>query len=109
MASGCAGACEPYLSIPAELIRVKLIFLLSVQTSASDEFTGRLMQIYRKSISSPRQRAVLGLHRSDYMLHDVEGDPRTVLQVELNTISSSFGGLSRQVTFVCLDLWEVCS
>jgi hypothetical protein len=62
------------------------------------------MKIYRTSLASPRQRAVLGLHRSDYMLHGVEGDHRTVLQVELNTISSSFGGLSRQVNleyFIC--------
>ncbi|CAI5955209.1 unnamed protein product [Closterium sp. NIES-65] len=37
----------------------------------------------------------LGMHRSDYMLDTVTGG---VLQVELNTISSSFPGLTSRVT-----------
>lgn len=41
----------------------------------------------------------LGLFRSDYMLHAPSGDePPSLRQVEFNTISSSFGGLSALVT-----------
>ncbi len=41
----------------------------------SDEFTGRLMQIWRKVYvhAQPKQKAELGLHRSDYMLHVSKG------------------------------------
>jgi len=44
-----------------------------------------------------KQKCYFGIHRSDYMLHDVVGDPRKFLQVELNTIASSFGALSTKV------------
>jgi glutathione synthase len=41
----------------------------------------------------------LGLFRSDYMLHTpISGEPPSLKQVEFNTISSSFGGLSSLVT-----------
>ena len=40
----------------------------------------------------------LGLFRSDYMLHQPTPDESISLkQVELNTIASSFGGLSQRV------------
>jgi hypothetical protein len=48
-----------------------------------------------------RQKLSLGLFRSDYMIH---ADPNEtspapeIKQVEFNTISSSFGGLSSAVT-----------
>jgi len=41
-----------------------------------------------------RQKVVLGILRSDYMLHG----ENTPLQVELNTIASSFGCLSSKIT-----------
>jgi hypothetical protein len=44
------------------------------------------------------QPAFLGILRSDYMLHSRENDDRNMLQVEINTISSSFGSLSTQLT-----------
>lgn len=40
----------------------------------------------------------LGLHRSDYMLHSVENDPRQLMQVEMNTIAASFGSLSSKIS-----------
>jgi hypothetical protein len=65
------------------------------------------MNIYRQVLATdgPKQNCVLGLHRSDYMQHEVAGDPRVLLQVELNTIASSFGSLSSKVfhTFVTFD------
>ena len=39
----------------------------------------------------------LGLHRSDYMINIDEDGSETPLQVEINTIASSFGCLSKKV------------
>ena len=50
-----------------------------------------------------QQPVRLGLHRSDYMLHrpaaapGEDAAPVGILQVELNTIASSFGCLSTKV------------
>lgn len=61
------------------------------------------MGIYRKVLSEKiRQHVALGIFRSDYMLHNVESDSRELMQVELNTISSSFGSLSTKVSTVLL-------
>ena len=48
----------------------------------------------------PTQTAYLGIHRSDYMMHQPDGatEPAALLQVELNTIAASFGCLSTQVS-----------
>lgn len=43
------------------------------------------------------QDLTLGLFRSDYMLHTPDDAPQSLKQVEFNTISSSFGGLSVKV------------
>jgi len=65
----------------------------------ADPFTRRLVDMSRALHAPPglRQRTFLGIHRSDYMLHEPEGtgpsDAR-FLQVELNTIASSFGALA---------------
>lgn len=66
---------------------------------AEDAFTARLLElsklVHKEGI---RQKAYLGIHRSDYMLHepqaDIPSDSQRLLQVELNTISSSFGCIS---------------
>ena len=57
------------------------------------------MKIYQAILTAETtpQKCVLGLHRSDYMQHEVAGDTRVLLQVELNTIASSFGSLSAKV------------
>lgn len=56
------------------------------------------MNIYKKILSdNVKQPIILGLHRSDYMLHNVENDSRSLMQVELNTIAASFGSLSSKV------------
>lgn len=61
------------------------------QTRRADPFTGRLMDIYDTVLAEGiSQEVQLGLHRSDYMLDMVTGD---LLQVEMNTISSSFASL----------------
>ena len=61
------------------------------QTRTADSFTGRLMDIHGQLLSEGiTQDIQLGLHRSDYMLDMTTG---ALLQVEMNTISSSFAGL----------------
>ncbi|KAG7400633.1 hypothetical protein PHYBOEH_004900 [Phytophthora boehmeriae] len=68
-----------------------------------DEFTGRLLELSRQmQKEGVQQQTYLGIHRSDYMLHEpqegVEGDSQRLLQVELNTISSSFACISSLVS-----------
>lgn len=69
-----------------------------------DDFTRRLVEIFRAIDGENRdvQKVHLGINRSDYMLH-AEGtasasSSSSLKQVEINTIASSFGCLSAQVT-----------
>jgi len=88
----------------------------SVRTAAEGdaEFTGRLVSLATEVMERGRtQRVVLGILRSDYMLHNPATSSTTTkeedneeedlhesipLQVELNTIASSFGCLSSKIT-----------
>lgn len=62
-----------------------------------DDFTGRLVEIYKRVIARgrPIQPTRLSITRSDYMQDSESG---RLLQVELNMIASSFGALSAGVT-----------
>eukprot|EP00438_Fugacium_kawagutii_P013040 Skav208333 [mRNA] locus=scaffold1961:267572:278686:+ [translate_table: standard] len=64
----------------------------------ADPFTGRLLQmskdIHREGLKQP---IMLGIHRSDYMLHEGGTDSPRFLQVELNTIASSMGAHATNV------------
>eukprot|EP01018_Ginkgo_biloba_P027467 Gb_14703 [translate_table: standard] len=61
------------------------------RTQRVDAFTARLLNIHSRILEdNVKQEIRLGLHRSDYMLDMATGE---LLQVELNTISSSFAGL----------------
>ncbi|GLJ08396.1 hypothetical protein SUGI_0087980 [Cryptomeria japonica] len=86
-------------------------------TRKVDDFTARLLDIHSKTLQDNiRQEIRLGLHRSDYMLDTETG---SLLQIELNTISSSFAGLGCLVSQLhrylikhfgdqhCLDLKRV--
>lgn len=64
------------------------------ETIASDEFTARIYQLHRDNPNPQMLR--LGLLRSDYMLDQKESEGRS-LQVEINTIASSFACLSETV------------
>ncbi|KAG4913953.1 hypothetical protein JHK84_054404 [Glycine max] len=66
------------------------------RTKKADEFTSRLLDIHSKMLQINKKEEIrLGLHRSDYMLDE---KTKSLLQIELNTISSSFAGLSNLVT-----------
>jgi glutathione synthase len=83
-----------------------LLKTLKAAGEADKDFTGKLLDVFEHAIEDGmqsrkgakrgemRQQYMLGIHRSDYMIDD-----RTsrLLQIELNTISSSFGCLSTQV------------
>lgn len=80
----------------------------AVKTAAEgdDEFTGRMMALADEVIEMDRkgglekraQNVALGVLRSDYMLHGSTIDNAVPLQVELNTIASSFGCLSTKIS-----------
>ncbi|KAH7654299.1 Glutathione synthase protein [Dioscorea alata] len=62
------------------------------RTKMVDAFTARLLDIHSKMLEMNKTEDIrLGLHRSDYMLDSETG---LLYQIELNTISSSFPGLS---------------
>lgn len=69
--------------------------------AAQDDFTARLLRLLvdsaprRAELAAAGRAVVLGVHRSDYMLDAPSGG---FLQVELNTIASSFGCLSTLVS-----------
>ncbi|RYR02287.1 hypothetical protein Ahy_B06g081108 isoform B [Arachis hypogaea] len=66
------------------------------RTKKVDEFTSRLLDIHSKMLEINKKEDIrLGLHRSDYMLDE---QTNSLLQIELNTISSSFAGLSSLVS-----------
>ena len=64
-----------------------------------DSFTRELVKICEETKArGVSQKWYLGLNRSDYMLNTLNSEKFQLLQVELNTISSSFGALSTRVT-----------
>jgi glutathione synthase len=68
-------------------------------TAVSDDFTNKLLVILNKvEALGISQSLSLGIIRSDYMLHEVADDTRGILQVEINTIASSFGSLSTKIS-----------
>ena len=69
------------------------------EAADGDEYTRRLLklcaQVQREGATQPARLAIL---RSDYMLHEPEGaSSASLLQVELNTVASSFGALAARV------------
>lgn len=75
-----------------------LIDILQNLSKFDAGFTGKLFEIYNKSLElnngKVKQPISLGLFRSDYMINEVN---QTIKQIEFNTISVSFGGLSTKV------------
>ncbi|KAG8771644.1 hypothetical protein FRC12_003487 [Ceratobasidium sp. 428] len=64
-----------------------------------DQFTQNLWKTWKSVRDLPNQQTLhLGLFRSDYMLNEDSIGNLDIKQVEFNTISSSFGPLSHQVS-----------
>ncbi|KAJ1865177.1 Glutathione synthetase [Coemansia sp. RSA 989] len=64
----------------------------------ADDFTSRVFDMYLKQQSTGAAKpGVIGIHRSDYLIHAPENEPNAqpqAKQVEFNTIAASFGSLS---------------
>lgn len=80
------------------LSRDKLIINENLKDLAvTDNFVWNLLNIYNNINNDDiKTQFQLGIHRSDYMLDHV-GNHYKPLQVEMNTIASSFGCLSQKV------------
>ncbi|CAJ2631590.1 unnamed protein product [Trifolium pratense] len=66
------------------------------RTKKADEFTSRLLDIHSKMLEINKKEEIrLGLFRSDYMLDE---KTKSLLQIEMNTISTSFSGVGCVMT-----------
>ncbi|KAJ2819944.1 Glutathione synthetase [Coemansia erecta] len=93
-------ALQPVLNQLFDRIARDHGFLVSTLRSlgTADEFTSRVFDMYLKQqalgVAKP---AVVGIHRSDYLIHAPENEPDAkpqAKQVEFNTIAASFASLS---------------
>ncbi|KAI3402340.1 GSH2 [Candida oxycetoniae] len=72
-----------------------LVGILAELAQFDPEFTGKLFEIYQKSIADGvLQPLSLGIFRSDYM---IDSKSNEIKQIEFNTVSVSFGGLSTKI------------
>lgn len=89
---------KQYNSLYSNII-IEKNWLLSIIKNLSkfdSDFTGKLYESYLNSIEIGIVQPVsLGLFRSDYML---DLDTNLIKQVEFNTVSVSFGGLSSKIS-----------
>ena len=92
---------QPIINVLIDMISRDRDFLLAnlLSVANSDAFTKRLLDIYSTlPLSVIKDTVHMGLHRSDYMLNvDANSGEEQPLQVEMNTIASSFGCLSKKV------------
>ncbi|EGW33870.1 uncharacterized protein SPAPADRAFT_48974 [Spathaspora passalidarum NRRL Y-27907] len=74
-----------------------LVDILKELSKYDADFTGKLFEVYQQSLDKHGQLVQplsLGLFRSDYMVHS---DSNEIKQIEFNTVSVSFGGLSTKI------------
>jgi glutathione synthase len=115
-----AQTVAPYFNTLVDRISRDSGFLtdtLGGAVAQADPFTAQLLRLYQQIYGADEnhtdrtfaQRADrLGIHRSDYMLHE----NNAIKQVELNTIASSFGALGAQVARLHQHLvtrWDVAT
>ncbi|CAD1812730.1 glutathione synthetase [Candida parapsilosis] len=72
-----------------------LIDILQSLAEFDPDFSGKLFDVYQESITDGvLQPLSLGIFRSDYM---VDSSEQQIKQIEFNTVSVSFGGLSTKI------------
>lgn len=94
---------QKYYNILVDKISQSADFLEEALASTIevDEFTARLFKIYKQVLKEgSSQPVVLGLNRSDYMFDQSDDGVSSLKQIEINTISASFGGLAAGVVSV---------
>lgn len=77
------------------------IVIDELSVASADEFTMRLINIYKKCSKTHTQTLTGGVFRSDYIVDKSRvsaEEGRQIKQVEFNTVSVSFGALSSKVT-----------
>lgn len=89
------------------------------RTAEADYFTGRLVGIFKTVLAEGiAQPIYLGIHRSDYMIDelalaasgaDAGASQLALRQIELNTMSSAFAGLSSRVSQMHAFLAKRCA
>eukprot|EP00842_Homolaphlyctis_polyrhiza_P004783 jgi/Hompol1/5305/HPOL_004315-RA len=88
---------QPSVNLVIERVAADSEFL-SEALGDVDAFTRRLFEIHQAVLALPqhqRQPITLGIHRSDYMIHeDSSNRAQSLLQVEVNTISAGLPSLS---------------
>jgi glutathione synthase len=100
MSNIAAFLCVQSRVFPRTINANELTLEISYRLIEVDDFIENLWKVHT-SVKEERyvQPLSLGLFRSDYMLHmPANTDHLSLRQVEFNTISSSFGGLSALVT-----------
>ena len=103
---------QPTINILIDKVSRDRDFLINTLNiiARTDEFTNNLLQIYEEVDENVIKDSVqLGLHRSDYMLNadnNNDGNEKP-LQIEMNTIASSFGCLSEKVTTLHKYILEI--
>ncbi len=90
----------PLFNAMTHRVAADVDFLDASLSPLDDAFTQRLLSVLRQvRLKGVVQDTVLGIFRSDYMLHDGgDGAPSKLQQVEMNRISCAFPGLSTVVS-----------
>ena len=74
---------------------------ISKTSHLDPDFTGKLYDLYVKYESDKvfkKQNLQLGIFRNDFLIDHLDGGETAIKEVEFNTISVSFGGLSNKVS-----------
>ena len=90
---------QPFINQLMDVISRDRVFLNNqLQYAAnSDEFVRKLLDIYNAIPEDELKEGIqIGIHRSDYMVDRSSSD--SCKQIEINTIASSFGCLSKRYT-----------
>lgn len=92
-----------YVSLASQF-KSWLIEIIEELSKYDKDFTGMLYETYKKAVEGNNgkipQPLSLGLFRSDYMLHKGADNSLDIKQIEFNTVSVSFGGLSNKVSLL---------
>ncbi|CUM66468.1 uncharacterized protein PRCAT00004132001 [Priceomyces carsonii] len=88
----------------AKVVSTNKLWLMKILEDLSEfdqDFTGKLLDAHKRAVEESggklRQPLSLGLFRSDYMVNEVRGE-EAISQIEFNTVSVSFGGLSTKAS-----------
>lgn len=86
---------KPFNQLYAQIANSDWLIKETEQLAKVDpDFTGKLLKLYQEKTAKSKQTTNFGIFRSDYLIDE---KTKSVKQVEFNTVSVSFGGLSSKV------------